>query len=345
MQILEVKKEDLILVVAPHPDDECIGAGGVLALYPKQCEVIVLTDGRQGQGEVLPIVEKEIRKKEFLEEMKIAGIDRYRMLEYEDGTLLQHTDCLFSIDLSAYTKIFVTGIYDNHADHTAACMSVIAALKKQKIRNKEVYIYEVHTPLREITHALNITDVLEKKLSLIRIHQSQLHNLKYDRMARNLAEYRGIQNRMKDCCLEAYYSMSIYDDLSSPTIELENQLQKSTLFYWVLTRWLKLKLSGIRLADILQKYDYKKIAVYGYAEIGQLLCQELLQDGFKVSYVMDKKVCETKSKRLPVYQPGAGLPEVDAVIVTAVYYFDDIRNDLLKMGFHNVISFRTLIEG
>ena len=90
LQVLNVKENDKLLIIAPHPDDECIGAGGVLALYASQCMVIVLSDGREGQGMVPAEAEKEIRKAEFCDEMSHLGIADYRMLGYEDGTLMQH---------------------------------------------------------------------------------------------------------------------------------------------------------------------------------------------------------------------------------------------------------------
>lgn len=344
MQYLDIKETEQILVVAPHPDDECIGAGGVLALYPKQCSVVVLTDGRQGQGDVAPEKEKSIRREEFIREMEYAGIASYQMMDYADGTLLQHTDCLFGFDLSSYTKIFVTGTQDGHADHTAACISVFRAMGEQKETKKEVYVYEVHMPLQEITHVLDIKPVLKKKQELIRFHQSQLAGMEYDRLAECLAQYRGIQNGGKDSCLEAYCAVNSIESMGQFGTETESQLQKYKLFYWVLTRWMKLKMCGTNMADVLRGEGYRKIAIYGYAEIGQLLCRELCQEGFEVSYIMDKKVVESGYKGIPVYYPKAGLPEVDAVVVTAVYYYDDIRADLSGMGFGSLVSFRELIE-
>ena len=274
MQVLSINNNDKILILAPHPDDECIGAGGILALFPELCNVIVLTDGRQGQGMISPEIEKEIRKKEFLNEMAAAGVHNYKMLDYEDGTLMQHTDCLIGEDMSVYTKIFVTGVNDRHADHTAACVSLLKALETQKLSEIEIYVYEVHVLLRDVTHMLDITRVIDKKIELIQFHKSQLEGLAYDCLAKSMSEYRAIQNS---------------------TIELENKLQKSTLFYWVLTRWMDANLRGRRLADVLRSQNYHCIAIYGYAELGKLLHSELSKDGFKVSYILDKKVENTEA--------------------------------------------------
>ena len=49
MNKINICSDEKILIVAPHPDDECIGAGGILCTYTNQCEVIVLTDGALGQ--------------------------------------------------------------------------------------------------------------------------------------------------------------------------------------------------------------------------------------------------------------------------------------------------------
>jgi len=344
LQVLNIKEEDRLLIIAPHPDDECIGAGGVLALYPHLCKVIVLTDGRQGQGNVAPELEKKIRKQEFIKEMQEAGISDYELFDNEDGSLMQHTNCLKSVDLTSFTKIFVTGIHDNHPDHTAACISVYQALKGQAVTNLEIYLYEVHAPLHEVTHILDITKVMEKKINLIRCHQSQLSSLQYDEMAKSLAQYRALQNRAEGCYFEVYTYISPVDKLDSSTVELERKLQKSVLFYWIFTRWMDIKIRGYGVADILSKLNYHCIAIYGYAELGQLLYRELVSTNIHVSYLLDKRVKDTGIENLPVYVPQIGLPEVDAIVVTAVYYFAEIEKELLQMGYQNIISFRELLE-
>ena len=345
MQIFEVKKNDKILVVAPHPDDECIGAGGILACFPDICKVLVLTDGRQGQGDMAPEKMKTVRKNELIKEMEVAGIKDYGLLGYEDGTLMQHIDCLEKMDLSVFTKIFVTGLHDGHPDHTAACLSVWKALGSQGIKDTQIYLYEVHSLLQQPTHMLDITDVLDRKLHLIRFHQSQLKGLAYDKMAKSMAEYRALQNRREGHYIEVYTCMEPKDSLKSPTIELERRLQKSVQFYWVLTRWMELKITGHSVADILERSGYSRIAVYGYAELGKLLCQELFGTAVEVAYVLDKKVTQTGRDGLSVFVPCQGLPEVEAVVVTAIYDFDEIKKELSEKGFQNILSFRTLLEG
>jgi N-acetylglucosamine malate deacetylase 1 len=41
------------LIIAAHPDDEVIGAGGWLARYPKTCALVVLSEGSSANGDPL----------------------------------------------------------------------------------------------------------------------------------------------------------------------------------------------------------------------------------------------------------------------------------------------------
>lgn len=344
MQALSVKETDKILIIAPHPDDECIGAGGLLALYPHLCTVIVLTDGRLGQGDMLPDETKKIREHEFTREMLLAGVKEYKMLGYQDGTLLQHTDCLADIDLACFHKIFVTGMHDNHPDHSAACISVLNAIERQKIIDAEIYLYEVHCPMHEISHMLDITDVIEKKSEFIRCHKSQLTVVAYDEMSKCLAKFRALQNRLGNVYIEVYYLIDSKEKMKNGSVELENRLQKSIQFYRMLTKWVDMKISGKGITDLLINRGITDVAVYGYAELGKLLVKELNQSNIEVAYILDKKVKESDMDNISIYVPQKDLPGVSAVIVTAVYYYDAIQKELMDLEFKNIISLESLLE-
>ena len=61
---------DRIAVIAPHPDDECLGAGAVLLLAPERTDIFVLTDGSHGNPEKSIEEEAVIRRMQFEAEME-----------------------------------------------------------------------------------------------------------------------------------------------------------------------------------------------------------------------------------------------------------------------------------
>lgn len=86
-----------LMCVIAHPDDECFGFGGALALAADrgiETYVVCLTDGQAGSyrgdatsGEELG----KLRRQEFAAACKLLGITRHELLDYHDGKLV-HVD-------------------------------------------------------------------------------------------------------------------------------------------------------------------------------------------------------------------------------------------------------------
>src|ERR1017187_10587869 len=90
---------DKIIVFAPHPDDETLSCGGIIALNARQgneVNIVFMTDGRYSHKHTLgidtyptPQDVKRIRCEEARKVTKILGVEETNLtfLEYEDGTL------------------------------------------------------------------------------------------------------------------------------------------------------------------------------------------------------------------------------------------------------------------
>lgn len=339
MKFLNVAESEKILIVAPHPDDECIGVGGLLALYPKQCHVLIMTDGRIGQSNYSEEDTIKIRKNELESELGSIGIT-YEYMDVPDGMLSKHIDILDNYDLSNYSKIFVTSPKDGHPDHTAAFLCVRSAIKKQQ-NLPDIYLYEVHNPIESPTHMLNITSVIGKKTELIKCHKSQIKAVAYDNMALSLSIYRAIQNRMRDANIEVY---ELCQNFSYEINPLELELQKQRLFYKILTNWIDYGHKGWNLGKELKKRGYRSIGIYGYAELGKLAAYEVEnEENIDLKVIFDKKANQFDDKRIKY--PNTLYEDIDCVMVTAVYYFDEIKEELSRLGYTNIKSIKEMVEG
>lgn len=339
---LTIKNDDYILILAPHPDDEAIGTGGILTLYASQCDVIVMTDGSRGSKIVLPKEEAEIRKQQFQKEMEYIGINAYRWMGYLDGSLLEQAECMDDIDFSPYTKIFLPGGNDNHPDHTATFIYAMEKIKKID-SNMEVYQYEVHVPFHDITEYLDITDKIEEKCKLICFHEDQIKSVCYDEIVKSLNKYRACQANRPDRYFEAYLKTDISGTIiSNDVIEREKEIQKHRQFYRLFIRWIHVIQSGRQISDYLRDNALSRISIYGYADIGKLLEEELHSSGINLIEIIDKR--KVASKRCRVVSPSDGNRDVDAVIVTAISSYDAIKKELFEEGYKNIIFLQTLIE-
>lgn len=108
----------------------------------------------------------------------------------------------------------------------------------------------------------------------------------------------------------------------------------------MLVRWLELGAHNKKVADYLQKRGMHRVAIYGMAEIGELLWEELERSGIEV-------VCGIDRAQIPYGRKGTTAEDfqedVDAIIVSAVYYFSEIY-DALNQKLHGKVPILGLDE-
>lgn len=114
----------------------------------------------------------------------------------------------------------------------------------------------------------------------------------------------------------------------------ENKVQKwqqmsdkHLALFLMMNQWVKVKQEGKTLSEYFERNHYKNIAIYGMSFAGETLLDELKGSGICVKYGIDKKAGRI-SKEIDMVTMEDDLPEVDAVVVTAITFFDDIAEKL-----------------
>lgn len=197
------------LCLTPHPDDETIGMGGVLAIYGEQFDAILLTDGRKGIKDKPAQEVIEIRHKEFENALKLAKVSKYSFLDVEDKKLLSSKNSLEKIDLAQYDYIFLPNIIDQHPDHKAVSflLNDLADAGMKLKSDVKICMYEVWSTLGLVNVFVDITNVIEIKKAMINCYQSQTAQKEYEYHALGLNQYRGMLKDKK--FVEAFFVMSM----------------------------------------------------------------------------------------------------------------------------------------
>ena len=100
-------------------------------------------------------------------------------------------------------------------------------------------------------------------------------------------------------------------------------------FYAILLQWVHMRNEGKTIGAYLKKCGYNTVAIYGMKELGEELLYELKDSEVEVKYAIDKNADDLYAET-DIYRPDEELEPVDAVIVTAVHWFDDIEKDMKK---------------
>ena len=188
-----IEKEDKVLIVAPHQDDETFGCGGFLAKYGKNCDVLLLTDGCLGNIENAESEEElvKIRNQELDKACSLAGVSHVYRLEIRNEELSKNKKLVYGFDIKPYKYIFLPNRKEDHVDHKA-CYGIFKYMKRKQGSKAQIYEYEVWTPLTMPTVFLDISDVIVKKKEMIQVYQSQINDKDYFNGILGLNKYRGM---------------------------------------------------------------------------------------------------------------------------------------------------------
>lgn len=187
---LEIRPTDKICILAPHADDESIGCGGLLALYGKQCDVVLLTDGAfKGKNNI-----REIREKEFAKVMNLFSVKNYTFMRAKDTRLVEAYDLFKKLNFSVYDYVVMPHPLDPHKDHVVPQAFFKRLKKEQHLKVTAVY-YEVWGAMAAPTHYIDISKVTEKKRQAIDTYVSQ-NNVAYADRILALNHYRGMRHNV-----------------------------------------------------------------------------------------------------------------------------------------------------
>lgn len=120
---------------------------------------------------------------------------------------------------------------------------------------------------------------------------------------------------------------------SRKVVKKETDMKKRYCQYYELTnKWLINKNEGKDLKNFMKENNYNTVAIYGRGTLGELCYEEVKRTGTKIAYFIDKNAEELYSRlnELPVITTDKIKEQenVDAVIITPVYNFDEIKENL-----------------
>lgn len=199
-----------LLVAVAHPDDEAFGCGSLLAYaaaHGMSSTVVCATRGELGEpapGSGLTRADlPEVRERELRAACALLGVERVEVLGYRDsgvdgepapGALAaadpaELRDRIAAVMAEVSPDVVVTlDASDGHRDHAAVRDATVAALDAVPHRPAATYLFclarslmtaftgadTLGTPDEEITHLVDVADLLDLRWRAIRTHASQV---------------------------------------------------------------------------------------------------------------------------------------------------------------------------
>lgn len=135
------------------------------------------------------------------------------------------------------------------------------------------------------------------------------------------------------------------DKIKEKTVKSkEEDINKFRAYYNMLNQWLEMKLDGKSLENYFIDNDYRTIAIYGMGEAGNRLYEELKDTNIEVKYAVDKDT-DSNYSSLRIVKKNANLENVDVMVITAIYAYDEIKEEISTVVDFPIISLEDVVYG
>lgn len=186
-----------VLVIAPHPDDETFGCGGVLKLHRMAgdpVQVVFVTNGAKGDSSGLADKSDYValRKTEARAACRDLEIEDLMFWPYEDREIVRHPEIAKRLAevISEYAPglVYAPSPHEIHPDHRAVTHWLLEGIEPQA-DPLDIAFYEVgHAGT--INCLVDISPVMTAKASAMDRYSSQLQERPYKRITMALNEFR-----------------------------------------------------------------------------------------------------------------------------------------------------------
>ncbi len=185
-----------VMVFAPHPDDEALGCGGILAAYRAEgtpVHAVIVTSGEFGEHGERGSESREQESRKAGDLLGIAAMSFWREpdrgVQYNERTIAAARDAIRG---SGADLVLSPSIYEPHPDHRAVAWIVIEAARRLAAENPslQVALYEVGAPLHRVDVLVDISPWADAKRAAAECFKSQLALQRYDEQVLALNRYR-----------------------------------------------------------------------------------------------------------------------------------------------------------
>ena len=218
-------KNQRLLVITPHSDDEVLGCGGLMSKVKNEGGKVFVLIFNLGFEKDDTKESQEKRKNEVREAMNVLKVDDYHLVQDQSDnnrdldveplhSLIEVIESTSNVSLEKVspTMVAIPTIFSHHQDHVHVHHACIAALRPISTPVSNIVLsYEAPEHSRwsasgvfEPNLFVEIDDVIENKIIAFNKYRSQIRpGSRDDDSIRNQAKYRG-QEVGKNLC-EAFY--------------------------------------------------------------------------------------------------------------------------------------------